>query len=161
MANFATGDILKVFRGLYYHYGVYVGYNQVVHYSGAGDSIFSEISNAQIIKTSLETFANGDEVEVDYSETPIYSGSEVARRAKAQVGKLKGDYNFIFNNCEHFANWCRTGEPISNQSRIVSDTSVPGRIYGEFRKGRTKEKLGQDDTNILSSIAGSILKKLF
>lgn len=155
------GDILKVSRGLYYHYGVYVGYNQVVHYSGAGGGFFREISNAQIVQTSLEDFANGDEVEIDYSETPIYSGSEVARRAQAQVGKLKGDYNFLFNNCEHFANWCRTGEPISNQSRIVTDTTIPGMVIGSYKNGKTKEKLGQEDSNILVSITDSILKKLF
>lgn len=49
----------------------------------------------------------------------IYSPEETVHRAKEMLGKKRGEYNFVTNNCEHFALWCKTGVGESNQ---VSDT---------------------------------------
>ena len=37
----------------------------------------------------------------------IYSPEETVARAESRVGETK--YNLAFNNCEHFALWCKTG----------------------------------------------------
>ena len=65
------GDILSVNRGIYSHYGVYVGNDTLVHFSG------------------------GDGAELS------------AKRALGAVGTERGKYALVWNNCEHFANWCR------------------------------------------------------
>ncbi|WP_026659727.1 lecithin retinol acyltransferase family protein [Butyrivibrio sp. AC2005] len=37
----------------------------------------------------------------------MYSATETIERAKSRIGETK--YNLAFNNCEHFALWCKTG----------------------------------------------------
>ena len=53
------------------------------------------------------------------SETiTIYSPEETVKRAESQLGKgeeREDKYNIIFNNCEHFALWCKTGVKESSQ----------------------------------------------
>ena len=44
-----------------------------------------------------------------------YPPDEVANRALSMVGCDFGGYNFLSNNCEHFANWCACGRRISQQ----------------------------------------------
>ena len=47
-----------------------------------------------------------------------YSADEIVDRALDRVGE--DDYNLVFNNCEHFANWCITGQAKSYQVREVA-----------------------------------------
>lgn len=47
------GSHIKVWRGCYYHHGIYVGTGQVIHYKSHG-----------IIMTSLDKFSQGAAVEV-------------------------------------------------------------------------------------------------
>ena len=124
---FCVGDILKVPRRIgvlrYYHFGVYVGGNQVVHFTnyGPNNDIFDgfNMKEARIQKTSIDIFADGASISVDKSEFPMYSGYAVAERAESRIGDLYGDYNVVDMNCEHFANWCRTNTYKCNQSRFV------------------------------------------
>lgn len=37
----------------------------------------------------------------------LYSPNETIQRAQSRLGENK--YNLFFNNCEHFAIWCKTG----------------------------------------------------
>ena len=39
--------------------------------------------------------------------------SVTLRRAMSRIGEQ--NYNLLFNNCEHFANWCKTGRHRSGQ----------------------------------------------
>jgi hypothetical protein len=58
--------------------------------------------------------------ELSSSEFHLYSGKETADRARSRLGEDK--YNLIFNNCEHFAVWCKTG--ISESSQVSSVLSL-------------------------------------
>ena len=136
-----NGDVLRVNRGLYSHYGVYAAdKNHVIHYTGAtGPNDFNGI----VRETSLEEFLNGSErfsvctfpehplnLPVFPSKNPLariiqfvriikfldyhlYSGDEAVERARSKLGQ--GGYNLALNNCEHFAVWCRTGVKDSSQ----------------------------------------------
>lgn len=60
----------------------------------------------------------------------IYSPEETIERAESQLGKgEKGEdkYNIMFNNCEHFAVWCKTGVKKSSQVQRFIE-SIGGRI---------------------------------
>lgn len=96
-----TGDHLKVFRGVYTHHGIYIGNGRVIHYL---------LKNVQ--SDSLETFADGAKIRiVPSSESPVqFSPQEIVNRARSRLGEDK--YNLIFNNCEHFARWCRSGDSL-------------------------------------------------
>lgn len=118
----SVGDILTVQRTnvIYIHYGIYVGDNQVVHFSGpVGDDILNP-EQTQIRKTSLEDFLRGDPllIQIIDEDRRKYTPEEVKNRALSCVGKAEvvgGKYNFMLNNCEHFATWCVYGTGESHQ----------------------------------------------
>ena len=49
----------------------------------------------------------------DPAVTHIYTPEETVARAKSVIGanehSFERDYDLVFNNCEHFAVWCKTG----------------------------------------------------
>ena len=118
------GDVIKAAHRSYAHYGVYVKTlmgPRVIHYTNEGrpSSLKGPVS-----ETSVEAFLNGAKgftvCRFDPARWPcVYDGEETVRRARSQLGK--DDYNFFWNNCEHFATWCKTGEATSSQ---VSDLST-------------------------------------
>ncbi|MHC6202035.1 lecithin retinol acyltransferase family protein [Breznakiellaceae bacterium SP9] len=108
------GDIICVSRGLYKHYGIYSDDTSVIHFTPKSGFELNP-KNADIQETTLADFLKGGTGEVDTASKPIYSPSETVQRAYSCLGKKKGEYNLIFNNCEHFARWCRSGVQKSHQ----------------------------------------------
>jgi hypothetical protein len=51
------------------------------------------------------------------SQYHLYSGEETVNRARSRIGE--NSYNLVFNNCEHFAVWCKTGISESKQVEEV------------------------------------------
>jgi hypothetical protein len=108
------GDVITVNRGLYRHYGVYCGNGSVVHFAPKkGFELDAE--NAMIQKTSLAHFLKGAVCEIEAYGDAAYTPDETVRRAYSLVGTNKGEYNLVFNNCEHFARWCKCGVKRSRQ----------------------------------------------
>ena len=109
------GDVIFAVRwcGTFFHYGVYVGNNQVIHYNTNDDMDYTWAHNS-IIKTSFDAFANGDPV---YLESYGHRASKenTAQEAEKLLGSGKGDYHLVTNNCEHFCNLCRNGSKTSEQ----------------------------------------------
>jgi hypothetical protein len=143
------GDHIKVDRGLYTHHGVYISHEEVIHFTGTGDDSILDWSKNEVIKTDLNYFIRGGQVQVkEYTEDELkdlYPVNHIDAYAKACLGD-KG-YNLIFNNCEHFANTCTLGRFRSNQvekvfSLIFKDdrrkdmgffSSIGGKIGGFFK----------------------------
>lgn len=122
-----NGDVIRVKRGLYAHYGVYVDApdgGHVIHYTGTeGHSDFKGV----VRETSLAQFLEGDgEYSVcrfDSDEYPqIFSGDETVRRARARIGERR--YNLLGHNCEHFAVECKTGQSESSQTEIINPSAI-------------------------------------
>lgn len=111
--KFSLGDILLVDRGLYQHYGIYAGSGKVIYYADKLGDFGNDIC---IQEVSLETFAKGAEIKICNLSPSVkqYTGVETVKRARSRLGEEK--YNLIFNNCEHFAVWCKTG--ISDSSQV-------------------------------------------
>ena len=140
--NLEYGDIIGVKRFLYSHYGVYVGDEMVIHYSGeSGD--FKGIKTVRY--GTMNDFLGGKKeffelvfhkthlkprkekrYETQSEEYFLYSPEETVERAKSRLGETK--YNLALNNCEHFAIWCKTGVSESYQVKAVLKNFV------EFRK---------------------------
>lgn len=119
---FRFGAIFK--KSLLTHHGIYIGENDVIHFSG-GDgntNLGNSIKEAKITVTSINDFmANQDtcfKMKNDYNDYNI-----TLNRAYSVLDTDFGGYNPANNNCEHFANWCRTGSKISEQSNIISNFS--------------------------------------
>lgn len=109
MPTFPTGSHLVVGRGIYTHHGIYIGSDQVIHYAG----MVSGIDKGCVESTSLEVFSQGKSIRIKTHQKTAFSGPQICRRAKSRVGE--NSYNFLFNNCEHFATWCVTGDHSSEQ----------------------------------------------
>ena len=136
------GDVLSVNRGIYKHYGVYVGNDAVVHFSG-GEGFELSAKRACIRKTSLENFCKNDEIQIETRCCESYSRKETVMRALGAVGTEKGKYALPWNNCEHFANWCRYGEKRSSQvEQFVSKVGGLGLLAaGVLLVGCLKDEL--------------------
>jgi len=57
----------------------------------------------------------------------IYSPEETVARAKSRLGEDK--YMLPFNNCEHFAIWCKTGISESHQVNKILRMVLPLRVF--------------------------------
>lgn len=103
------GDHVRVRRAAqYWHHGIYCGSNDVIHFSGE----LGAKTNAEIRRDSLTVFLDGGEVEV-VSYRACDPPAIAVERALSRLGER--GYNLFFNNCEHFATWCKTGERRSKQ----------------------------------------------
>ncbi|MEM7454931.1 MAG: lecithin retinol acyltransferase family protein [Planctomycetota bacterium] len=102
------GDHLRVKFGVYYHHGLDVGDGTVIHF-GRG---LADIENARVEKVARELFSKDRPIEV-VSAAAEFSADEIVRRAESCLGQ--SGYNLFDNNCEHFVNWCRTGQASSSQ----------------------------------------------
>jgi len=114
--KYQPGDILYVNRGLYRHYGIYAGFSKVIHLA-ASNGDFGK--NIYVHEIDFDKFKNGDNCFVlEINENLYqYSKEETLDRARLKIGQK--NYNLIFNNCEHFVYWCRTGK---SKSRQVENT---------------------------------------
>ncbi len=104
----ARGDQIYVMRDVmgvpYQHHGIDDGVGQVIHYRKVG--------TATVARTSIEAFARGNPV-YTLPQSISFIPDVVIDRAESRLGEQR--YNLFFNNCEHFANWCKTGENVSPQ----------------------------------------------
>lgn len=145
-----NGDVIKVNRGTYDHYGIYVKPGRVIHYTGeTGPEDF----NGMVRETSLDEFLNGAEKfcvcrfpecprELDKLESlparnrALWETWQDMKRSRLKEYHLysgaetvararselgKKGYNLICNNCEHFAMWCKTGVKDSGQVNKIID----------------------------------------
>ncbi len=109
----AAGDHISVSRRAYTHHGIEVGNGRVVHFTGEPGSK----ANAFIAETSVSEFACGGEVQTtEYANClPVAKSISLARSRIGEEG-----YNLVFNNCEHFARYCKTEEHRSEQVKDVA-----------------------------------------
>lgn len=106
----AAADHLQVPRqhGLFLHHGIDLGDGTVAHY----------LEGREILRSSLDDFSQGQPVSVvPHAECSLQGVT--LRRAMGRIGEQ--NYNLLFNNCEHFATWCKTGRHRSAQVNSVID----------------------------------------
>ena len=93
------------------HDGIYLGDDRVIHMASMPGQI-KDKRGASVQITTLAAFAAGQPVTV----RPYVNADDpdvIIERAMSRLGD--GDYNLLFNNCQHFAHWCVTGERLSEQ----------------------------------------------
>ncbi|MGB3294967.1 MAG: lecithin retinol acyltransferase family protein [Phormidesmis sp.] len=102
------GDQIYTMREIvgvpYEHHGIDCGNGSVIHYSKTGE--------ATIARTSRTAFARGGAIYVKAQPT-AFIPAVVIDRAESRLGEQQ--YDLFFNNCEHFANWCKTGRSECSQ----------------------------------------------
>ena len=120
----AAADHLQVPRqhGLYQHHGIDLGDGTVAHY----------LEGRQILRSPLEEFSRGQLISVvPYAPNACSPAGTTLRRAMGRLGEQ--NYNLLFNNCEHFAYWCKTGRHRSAQVEDWLHTGSLGALaFGQF-----------------------------
>ena len=102
------GDILefKRFQGLFYHYGIYLGDNKVIHRD-------KEEKGGKIYITDLDKIPG--KMRIVQSKFPRIN-TEVAIATALDIKKNHEEgYNVLTNNCEHFVNFVKYNELYSSQ----------------------------------------------
>lgn len=95
------GDHIYIQNLGYTHHGIYIGNNRVIHYTKGYDE-------QPVVQTdSLDNFGPKSCL-FKKASSANYTRDEIISRAYSKLGE--NGYNLIFNNCEHFVRWCRTGE---------------------------------------------------
>jgi hypothetical protein len=113
----AKGDHLIVDRshGLFTHHGIDIGDGTVVHY----------LEGEAIMRTPKDFFARGQPIRVQ--EYAVSDPPEVVvQRALSRLHER--DYNIVFNNCEHFVTWCKTGRQQSDQVQAALAAGAVGSV---------------------------------
>jgi hypothetical protein len=105
----SAGDHLRVARRLYWHHGIDMGDGTVIHASGEPGR---RKLNAAVRRTTTAEFLRGGRAVV-VNAPRRESAERITDRAVAAIGGR--DYSLVFNNCEHFARWCESGEASSRQ----------------------------------------------
>jgi hypothetical protein len=83
--------------------------------SDIGTKLFNMIQRPNIF-TVIDS-ASSLISELTSSSFHQYSGQDTVERARSRLGENK--YNLVFNNCEHFAIWCKTGISESKQVNVA------------------------------------------
>lgn len=144
------GDHIRVNRGIYAHHGIYIGDEEVIHFTGTEDDSILDWSKNEVIKTDLNYFLKGGQFEVKeytYDELKdLYPVEHIVAYARACLGDR--GYNLVFNNCEHFANTCTLGRFRSKQVEKVFNMLI--------KNDRRQNKMG-----LLGKIGGFFNGLLF
>ncbi len=127
----SRGDHIKVQRFGYWHHGIDLGEERVIHFCGE----LGQKSNAQIKVSTLDDFLmNGKLCIVEYSS--CFDAETVITSAESLLGQK--DYSLFFNNCEHFARYCKIGEKKSEQvDAAVTGISAGSAVTGVSTIGAT------------------------
>jgi len=117
-SEFRYGDHLTVRRPGFAHHGIYVNDDRVIDFGGWD---LHPMHRHGVRLTSLQQFARGGKVDVvrhpspgrmfgpDWLPGPLPPEQIVAEAERlAKIG-FEGKYTMFGSNCEHFANWCVTG----------------------------------------------------
>lgn len=109
------GDHLKIWRGLYAHHAIYIGYGLVIHYWGGKQDKASSFVQVSTLEAFIGESGAGALDVVEYGN--CYAGDIVVARAQRECGAT--GWHAVSNNCEDFARWCKTGERRSLQTDAV------------------------------------------
>lgn len=99
------GDMIRVYNGVYYHYAIYLGNNEIIQF---GKATICDNSNICVEIVSTNELIKYGIIEVrEYTlkeKLKKRNNDEIIEYAKSRIGE-KG-YDFIQNNCLDFVNQC-------------------------------------------------------
>lgn len=132
------GDHLISPRMGYSHHGLYLGRNQVIHYTGFSDGRHK----GTIAITTLEEFCQGEGFTLQTYPFRLYDHEESAKRALSRLGE--DWYDILLNNCEHFITWCILGLHSSHQvNRAVMASVAAHTLLKESAITSTSQQLAK------------------
>jgi hypothetical protein len=147
----AKGDQIYVIReflniqGVYEHHGIDCGDGSVIHWRKHTDTIE---------RTSWATFVYDAKSKVYVKRYRIcFTPDVVVRRAESRLGERH--YNLLFNNCEHFATWCKTG--VSESEQVKDFIPIIANIKTDTLYQPIQQALQETDPNNASQMLNKAL----
>lgn len=123
------GDLLEINRGCNSHWAVYIGKEEVIHLVGSKkdgvasqpDSVFTicgeTFNKASVKKESVWNVVQDSKVDINNTKDRVcrpQDPQKIVEVAKKKLGKI--EYNVLWQNCEHFAAFCRYDEAWSKKA---------------------------------------------
>ncbi|XP_078134335.1 phospholipase A and acyltransferase 4-like [Sander vitreus] len=119
------GDLIKINRGIYQHWAIYIGGMEVIHLttqnddsSSSGSSLMAlDIDVGQVKCENIWEVVGNDNVKVHNLLDDKYQPREsyiIVKEACGMVGQ-ELPYSIFTRNCEHFVTELRYGKPESRQ----------------------------------------------
>ena len=109
------GDIIRIKYMNFYHYGIYLGNGEVVEFGRPNE--ITKPEDVRVHKIKLKDFCIDEMYQTrkfSFSEKlKKNSSKKVCNIALSHLGD--GNYNILYNNCEHFVNLCVFNKKISTQ----------------------------------------------
>ncbi|CAB1438332.1 unnamed protein product [Pleuronectes platessa] len=112
------GDLIQIQHGLYWHWAVYIGGQEVVHFTTEGPMTFIgtvKRENFAKVVGSHSYQVNNQLDNIREARDP----SIIVKEARAMVGR-KFLYSILIYNCEHFATEMRYGKKTSDQGILAA-----------------------------------------
>lgn len=120
--KYNIGDVLVCSKGMFKHFGIYVGNGKVIHFASDSQGELLNPYGAVVKKTSLRQFSYGDDIYVknsaDSMRLPV---NQIVSNSESQIGSDLGGYSQLNNNSEHFARWCETGQITSERRNDIAN----------------------------------------
>ncbi|XP_048241396.1 phospholipase A and acyltransferase 3-like [Haliotis rufescens] len=123
LSSLEPGDQVEFERGIYSHWGVYIGDGYVIHLASVDGQSFNKAEKAVVRKDKIMDVAGNSRMNKNNSKEEkyglkAYSKSEIVKRATNQLDRT--GYNLLASNCEHFASWCCYAIEIHDQVGMCS-----------------------------------------
>lgn len=122
---FRPGDHVHVNKVVYNHAAIYIGNKEVIQVSDPEKSNNSIVAkrNALVNKARWDQFHDGKKIFTIYFPfVKKRSDAEIVKIASGMINELKGEYNPLFKNCQHFATYCQLGCEICLEKGIYAET---------------------------------------
>ncbi|XP_036933082.1 phospholipase A and acyltransferase 4-like [Acanthopagrus latus] len=139
------GDLIKILRGGYQHWAVYVGDGDIVHVTlppgadvqrAASNTLMSvPTEKAMVRREKLKEVVGNNKWRINNSLDKKYkprSPDIIVEEALRQVGEMM-EYSVTSKNCEHFATNLRYGQAESRQ--VLNTVAAHSVIAAKFFRG--------------------------
>ena len=117
-----SGDMVRVKLGTIYHFGIFVSETEIIQFGLApGVRGLLPDCEVEVLASDLRTFLAGGILEVCVFEPQERQKHRTPQAVIAWARQRIGErgYHILYNNCEHFANECLSGEHICHQADDV------------------------------------------
>ncbi|MDX1965008.1 MAG: lecithin retinol acyltransferase family protein [Pirellulales bacterium] len=155
----AAGDHIIVRARFFTHHGIDMGDGTVIHFNGGAgrtDSLADAIrqkGDARIIRSTFDEFVCGRDFWYA-AQHESFEAEIVCRRAESRLGEA--NYHVATNNCEHFANWCKTGRAISLQVDAWRRSLSTGAVRGAMAWQVLRAVGGQGTTGLFRTVSRGV-----
>ncbi|XP_039641337.1 phospholipase A and acyltransferase 4-like [Perca fluviatilis] len=119
MVDAKPRDLIEISRGIYNHWAIYIGGEEVVNFAPPNGDIAWKSPKEQVKREKIWEVVGNDSFKINNLLDNKYQPRErdiIVKEACSMVG-LKMPYSIVKYNCEHFVTELRYGIPESRQDK--------------------------------------------